>query len=132
MRLLRYCLVLRSIKQQLAYDIGMILHQRDGYCCTWVSVGTSSAILLRVSAIRNPYPRSTCLFARACFGDVACCVLPPSCLLLLWPLSVAAQDKSLVEIIVVDAGCKDNTMSAVASLKLDVKIRYPSCVQQYH
>lgn len=33
-----------------------------------------------------------------------------------------AQDKSLVEIIVVDAGCKDNTMAAVASLKLDVKI----------
>ncbi|CAN0424487.1 unnamed protein product, partial [Ectocarpus sp. 13 AM-2016] len=32
-----------------------------------------------------------------------------------------AQDKSLVEIIVVDAGCKDNTMDAVASMKLDVK-----------
>ena len=34
------------------------------------------------------------------------------------------QDKSRVEIVVVDAGCKDNTMAAVASLKLDVKIRY--------
>eukprot|EP00904_Undaria_pinnatifida_P008632 jgi/Undpi1/489/HiC_scaffold_10.g03955.m1 len=33
-----------------------------------------------------------------------------------------AQDKSRVEIVVVDAGCKDNTMAAVASLKLDVKI----------
>lgn len=34
------------------------------------------------------------------------------------------QDKSLVEIIVVDAGCKDNTMAEVASMKLGVKIRY--------
>ncbi|CAB1121429.1 unnamed protein product [Ectocarpus sp. CCAP 1310/34] len=33
-----------------------------------------------------------------------------------------AQDKSLVEIIVVDAGCKDHTMDAVASMKLDVKL----------
>lgn len=34
------------------------------------------------------------------------------------------QDKSRVEIIVVDAGCKDNTMEAVASMKLQVKLRY--------
>lgn len=33
------------------------------------------------------------------------------------------QDKSLIEIIVVDAGCKDNTMAAVASMKLGVKLR---------
>eukprot|EP00903_Cladosiphon_okamuranus_P016694 g15390.t2 len=33
-----------------------------------------------------------------------------------------AEDKSRVEIIVVDAGCKDNTMEAVASMKLGVKL----------
>eukprot|EP00752_Nemacystus_decipiens_P001225 g1224.t2 len=33
-----------------------------------------------------------------------------------------AEDKSRVEIIVVDAGCKDNTMEAVASMKLNVKL----------
>lgn len=33
------------------------------------------------------------------------------------------QDKSRVEIIVVDAGCKDHTMAAVASVKLGVKLR---------
>ena len=53
------------------------------------------------------------------------------CFLVLRLLSVAVQDKSLVEIIVVDAGCKDNTMSAVASLKLDVKIRCIPYVQLY-
>lgn len=42
-----------------------------------------------------------------------------------WPNSpdVCVQDKSRVEIIVVDAGCKDNTMEAVASMKLEVKLR---------
>lgn len=39
-------------------------------------------------------------------------------------MSAEAQDKSLVEIIVVDAGCKDHTMAAVASMKLDVPLRY--------
>lgn len=44
---------------------------------------------------------------------------------------IAWQVKSLVEVIVVDAGCKDSTMEVVASLKTDVPIRcspvLPAC-----
>lgn len=47
---------------------------------------------------------------------------PSGWCLCLSPLS-PPQEKSLVEIIVVDAGCKDDTMAAVASMKLDVKLR---------
>jgi len=47
---------------------------------------------------------------------------PPACCC----VAAVSQEKSLVEIIVVDAGCKDNTMAAVASMKLDVKLRSAS------
>ena len=34
------------------------------------------------------------------------------------------KEKSRMEIIVVDGGCRDNTMDAVASMKLDIQVRY--------
>lgn len=43
-------------------------------------------------------------------------------------LPLPLQEKSLVEIIVVDAGCKDNTMAAVASMKLDLNLRYCTAI----
>lgn len=55
----------------------------------------------------------------------------PAAGVLHWPNcpGVCIQDKSRVEIIVVDAGCKDNTMEAVASMKLGVKLR---CTSQFY
>ncbi|CAM9950416.1 unnamed protein product [Ascophyllum nodosum] len=37
-------------------------------------------------------------------------------------ISQHAQEKSRMEIIVVDGGCRDNTMDAVASMKLDIQV----------